>query len=170
MLTVILLNRDAEAGLAYTLAGLVPGAVEGLVGDVLVLDHGSRDHSRAVADAAGARFFENWALPQVLTEARGSWVLFLEAGARPTGRWIEDVADHMALRGGTARFTRSRLHRPSLIERLLRRGRPLALGLLLPIGTARAEAKDETPEALAARIAARRSLPCELVPAGVLKD
>ncbi|OLP54513.1 hypothetical protein BJF92_03660 [Rhizobium rhizosphaerae] len=170
MLTVILQNRDAEAGLAYTLAGLVPGAVEGLVSDVMVLDQGSRDQSRAVADAAGARFLEVWTLQQALAEARGSWVLFLEAGARPMGRWIEDVAEHMALRGGTARFTRSRLHRRNLLDRLLRRGSPLALGLLLPIATARAEARDETPEAFAARLSARRSLACELVPAGILKD
>ena len=51
MLTVLLECRDQEPELAQTLSVLVAGAVEGLVSDVVVLDHGSRDGSSKVADA-----------------------------------------------------------------------------------------------------------------------
>ncbi|OLP58721.1 glycosyl transferase [Xaviernesmea oryzae] len=170
MLTIILETRNAEAGLAHSLAGLVPGAVEGLVSDVLILDHASRDRAREVADAAGARFFTEWDLPGVLAQARGNWVLFLEAGARPTGRWIEDLADHMALRGGPARFTRSRLHRRGLWQRLMHRGSALELGLLLPMALARACAPGQTPQSLVARAKPRHRLASELLPASALGD
>ncbi len=52
--------RDHEAELAHTLSFLVAGAVEGLVGDVVVLDHGSSDGTSSVADAAGCRFYGAW--------------------------------------------------------------------------------------------------------------
>lgn len=56
MLTVIMETKDNEAELAQTLSALVAGAVEGLVSDVIILDHGSTDGSPRVADAAGCRF------------------------------------------------------------------------------------------------------------------
>ena len=56
MLTIIMETRDNEVELAQTLSVLVAGAVEGLVSDVIILDHGSRDGSVHVADAAGCRF------------------------------------------------------------------------------------------------------------------
>ena len=58
MLTIITETRDNEAELAQTLSALVAGAVEGLVSDVIVLDHASQDGSSRVADAAGARFLQ----------------------------------------------------------------------------------------------------------------
>ncbi len=45
MLTVIMETKDNEAELAQTLSALVAGAVEGLVSDVIILDHGSTDGS-----------------------------------------------------------------------------------------------------------------------------
>lgn len=60
MLTVIMECRDHEPELAHTLSALVTGAVEGLVSDVVILDHGSRDGSSRVADAAGCRFYGQW--------------------------------------------------------------------------------------------------------------
>ncbi len=59
MLTIILECRDNEAELAQTLSALVTGAVQGIVRDVIVLDHGSRDGSAKVADAAGCRLLTN---------------------------------------------------------------------------------------------------------------
>lgn len=56
MLTIIMETQDNEAELVQTLSVLVAGAVEGLVSDVIILDHGSRDGSSRVAEAAGCRF------------------------------------------------------------------------------------------------------------------
>ncbi|HUH48874.1 MAG TPA: glycosyltransferase, partial [Mycoplana sp.] len=49
MLTVLMECHNNEAELAQTLSALVAGAVEGLVRDVIVLDHGSSDGSSRVA-------------------------------------------------------------------------------------------------------------------------
>ena len=85
MLTIITETRDNEAELAQTLSALVAGAVEGLVSDVIVLDHASQDGSCRVADAAGARFCTSWDMTEIVRSARGDWLLLLEAGARPLG-------------------------------------------------------------------------------------
>ena len=73
MLTVIMECRDQETELAQTLSVLVAGAVEGLVSDVVVLDHGSTDGSSDVADAAGCRFYLHWDLAEIVRAARGEW-------------------------------------------------------------------------------------------------
>lgn len=109
MLTVLLECRDQEPELAQTLSVLVAGAVEGLVSDVVVLDHGSRDGSSKVADAAGCRFHQHWDIKDVLhVPARGEWLLFIEPGARPGGGWIDEIAEYVALNKLPARFTASR--------------------------------------------------------------
>ena len=97
MLTVLLECRDNEPELAYTLAVLVSGAVDGLVSDVIVLDHCSRDGSARVADAAGCRFVDKWELNEVLRTARGEWIMLLEPGARPQAGWIEEVLEHASI-------------------------------------------------------------------------
>ena len=53
MISVIFATKDDEAGLAWSLAALVPAATEGIVRDVTVVDDGSRDGTLVVADAAG---------------------------------------------------------------------------------------------------------------------
>jgi len=54
MISVIIPTFNAEAGLAQTLAALVPAALDGLVREVIVVDGGSRDRTAAIADDAGA--------------------------------------------------------------------------------------------------------------------
>ena len=89
MLTVIMECHDQEPELAQTLSVLVAGAVEGLVSDVIVLDHGSQDGSSMVADAAGCRFYPQWDMKDVLAKARGEWLLLVEPGARLGHGWID---------------------------------------------------------------------------------
>ncbi len=78
--------QDQEPELAQTLSVLVAGAVEGLVSDVVVLDHGSRDGTSRVADAAGCRFHSQWDIKEIVRSARGEWLLFVEPGAQAAGR------------------------------------------------------------------------------------
>ncbi|HLP66611.1 MAG TPA: glycosyl transferase, partial [Rhizobium sp.] len=75
MLTVIMECRDQEPELAQTLAVLVAGAIDGLVSDVVVLDHGSSDGTARLAEAAGCRFYRQWNMADILNSARGEWVL-----------------------------------------------------------------------------------------------
>ncbi|PYE46430.1 hypothetical protein DFI02_101572 [Rhizobium sp. PP-F2F-G20b] len=131
MLTILMETRDSETRLAQSLAALVAGAVEGLVSDVIILDHGSQDASGRVADAAGARFLTSWEMADVIRSARGEWLLLIEPGARPLGRWVDEIAEHMAIGRGPACFSASRRHRRSLLSCLALRRPPLEQGFLL---------------------------------------
>ena len=56
MLSAIIATHESERALVPTLAALVPGAIAGLVSEVVVADAGSRDATAEVADVAGCRF------------------------------------------------------------------------------------------------------------------
>lgn len=132
MLTVMMECRDQETELVHTLSVLVAGAVEGLVSDVVVLDHGSQDGTARVADAAGCRFYRQWEMRDVLSSARGEWLLLVEPGSRPLAGWIEAVGEHMALAVTPARFSTARDHRRPFYMRFGRSLPPLEEGYLLP--------------------------------------
>ncbi len=168
MLSIIMETRNNEAELAQSLSALVSGAVEGLVSDVIVLDHGSEDGSVRVADAAGCRFFTQWDLDEVLSSARGEWLLLLEPGARLTGRWIDEIAEYMALNSTPGKFSPARLYRKPLLKRLFHCGSALEHGLLVPRATA-AAAGSRQIEDLAKTLSARR-LPIEIIPAWVATE
>jgi hypothetical protein len=131
MLTIMMETRDSETKLAHSLAALVTGAVEGLVSDVVILDHGSRDASGQIADAAGARFLSQWEIADVLGTVRGEWLLLIEPGALPLGRWVDEIAEHMAVGRGPACFSPSRRHRRPLMAQLSSRRPPLERGFML---------------------------------------
>lgn len=169
MLTIILECRNNEAELAQTLSALVPGAVEGVVRDVIVLDHGSRDGSPEVADAAGCRFLTAWEIGDVVRSARGDWLLLLEPGARPMAGWVDAIVDHVAVSTGPARFRASRSHRRPFLQRFGRKAPPLEQGYL---ASKRHVAEALRPGMSLADIAARarpRDLVAEIVPAWAVK-
>jgi hypothetical protein len=96
MISVVIGTRDSEVLLASTLAALVPGAVAGLVREVIVADGGSTDATATVADVAGCRFFISVEslgarLSVAATMARADWLLFLRPGSVPGSRWIDEV-------------------------------------------------------------------------------
>lgn len=167
MLTIIMETRDNEAELVQTLSVLVAGAVEGLVSDVIILDHGSKDGSSRVAEAAGCRFHVDWKLGDVLRSARGEWLMLLEPGARPIGRWIDELAEYVSLNRAPARFSDSRMHRKPLFRRLIRRRKPLETGFLVNKHDALAAAEGNRCLGDMTNVRAIRKLSTELVPAWV---
>ncbi len=56
MISVVIATHESERLLVPTLAALVPGALAGVVREVIVADAGSRDDTAKVADVAGCRF------------------------------------------------------------------------------------------------------------------
>lgn len=174
MLTVIMECRDKEPELAHTLSTLVSGAVEGLVSDVIILDHASTDGSSRVAEAAGCRFETQWDIGQIIASARGEWILLMEPGSRPQSGWIEDILEYTALNTRPARFAPSRHYRPSLLARLTHRRRPLEHGLLLSkqdalaVAQARTELSGAGLDLFCHRQKLRR-LGAELIPAWALR-
>lgn len=169
MLTIIMECRDNEAELAQTLSALVAGAVEGVVRDVIVLDHGSGDGSSRVADAAGCRFLTSWDMKDVVRSARGDWLLLLEPGARPLAGWVDAVIDHVAINGNPARFLASRSHRRPFFQRLGRRKAPLEHGYLVSKRQASAAVRSGMTLADMAKGAGVRALVAEIVPAWAVK-
>ncbi|MBY5348676.1 glycosyltransferase family 2 protein [Rhizobium leguminosarum] len=169
MLTVVLECQDQESELAQTLSVLVAGAVEGLVSDVVVLDHGSRDGTSRVADAAGCRFHSQWDIKDIVRAARGEWLLFVEPGARPQAGWIDEIAEYVALNKLPARFTASRGYRRPFFQRVGRTVPPLELGFLVPKKQALAIAKSGMRLTEFVKGQKPRRLASELIPSWVAR-
>jgi len=167
MLTVLIECRDQEPELAQTLATLVSGAIEGLVCDVVVLDHGSRDGTSRVADAAGCRFYSQWDIEDILRSARGEWLLLVEPGARPQAGWIDEIGEYMALNKLPARFTASRGYKRPLLQRFRRKLPPLELGVLISKVQAISFARNGMSLAEFAKGQKLRRLSSELIPSWV---
>jgi dolichol-phosphate mannosyltransferase len=133
--SVVVPARDEEARLAACLAPLrdEPGVTE-----VLVVDDESTDGTAALAERLGARVVRGaplppgwrgkpWALEQGLRAARGDWVVFLDADARP-GRGlvralVEAAAPHDVLTVAP-RFTGERVVHASMLATLTYRFGP----------------------------------------------
>jgi hypothetical protein len=95
MITAIIETRNEEVSLAHALAALVPAATEGLIRDVIVVDHGSEDGTREVADAAGCTIIdaggETDARRAAVERARGDWLLFTPASHVLRPEWQADA-------------------------------------------------------------------------------
>ena len=65
MISVLIETQNSDEALARTLGGLVGGAVEGILSDVIIIDQGSVDQTHRVADAAGCIFLQDQALSMV---------------------------------------------------------------------------------------------------------
>ncbi len=98
MLSVVIPTENSEEGLARTLASLVPAAAEGIVREVVVVDAGSKDGTRIVADAAGCSLVEasgGWLArvsAGVHTARRAPWFLILSPNVFLEGDWHREVA------------------------------------------------------------------------------
>ena len=108
MFSIIIATHDSERALVPTLAALVPGATAGIVREAIVADGGSRDKTEEVADIAGCRFLVSTVpvgarLKAAGTQARGDWLMFLNAGAVPGATWIDEAIAFVEKTGADAR-------------------------------------------------------------------
>ncbi len=99
-ISVVIPALNAAETLPATLAALAPAAVEGLVREVILVDGGSDDATRATAEAAGARVIETapgrgGQLAEGAAQARGDWLLFLHADTVLDPGWTAEAAAFM---------------------------------------------------------------------------
>jgi hypothetical protein len=96
MISVVIPTHDSERPLAHTLAALVPGALDGILREVIVADAGSTDGTAKVADVAGCRFLvtaggRGERLAAASATARANWLWFVQPGSIPGTNWIEEL-------------------------------------------------------------------------------
>ena len=134
MLSVVIPSLDAAATLSGCLDALGP------VPDLIVVDGGSRDTTREIAAAAGARVIDaprgrGLQLAVGADAATQPWLLFLHADTRLSRGWRAAVKAHAAARPGTAGAFRFRLDDAAWQARLVEKGVALRVNLLaLPYG------------------------------------
>src|SRR3972149_7911068 len=92
-LSVVLATRNEEANIEVCLE-----AVKGLADDIVVVDEGSEDKTREIAQSHGARVFKVSHEPifhktkqKALDLAQGDWILQLDADERVTGGLAREV-------------------------------------------------------------------------------
>jgi glycosyltransferase involved in cell wall biosynthesis len=96
MLSIIIATKDSERALVPTLAALVPGAMAGLVSEVVIADGGSSDDTSVVAEHAGCNFVTAGGplahqLNAGAAKAKAPWLLFLQPGTVLEATWTSDA-------------------------------------------------------------------------------
>jgi glycosyltransferase involved in cell wall biosynthesis len=96
LISVIIATHESEQLLVPTLAALVPGAMAGVVSEVIVADAGSQDATTRIADAAGCRVVDTTGPPgarlkSAAASARAPWLLFLRPGCVPDVTWVDEA-------------------------------------------------------------------------------
>ncbi len=127
MLSAIIATHESERALVPTLAALVPGATEGLLGEVIVADAGSRDATAEVADIAGCRFIASpeplgARLKTAAATTRTPWLMFLRAGCVPEPGWVGAAGRFIEAADRLDGVSRAAVFRPPGFADLLRPG------------------------------------------------
>ena len=96
MISVVIATFDSATALGTTLGVLVPGAMRGVIREVIVADGGSTDATIAIADAAGCNVLASAAplggrLAAAAGAARGRWLLFLRPGTILEANWLDEI-------------------------------------------------------------------------------
>jgi glycosyltransferase involved in cell wall biosynthesis len=96
VLSVVIPTLNSERVLVPTLAMLVPGAMSGLVREVIIADAGSTDETLEVADIAGCTALSSSEplaarLRAAAAVARSPWLMFLRAGAVLDTTWMDET-------------------------------------------------------------------------------
>jgi rSAM/selenodomain-associated transferase 2 len=131
MISVVIPTYNASSTLVPTLAALVPALVDGLVREAIVVDGGSTDDTRLIADAAGTHLIEaprgrGSQLDAGAAHARGEWLLFLHADTVLDASWTDEVRVFIeriesGRREQAAAFFRFALDDDGLMPRLVER-------------------------------------------------
>jgi len=100
MISVIIPTQNAERTLAHTLTALVPAVVDGIVQEAILVDGGSTDDTRAIAEAAGTHLVfapagRGSQLEAGASQAKGDWLLFLHADTVLEPGWAEEAQSFM---------------------------------------------------------------------------
>ena len=110
MITGLVLAVRGPEALAVTLSALVPGVVEGLIGDAIILARRADPDIAKVAEATGAALViakpggDPWRTGAAL--ARRAWMLCLESGDVPAEGWVRALDRFVTLGAGDRRFGR----------------------------------------------------------------
>ena len=96
MISVVIPTLNASAGLAATLASLVPGLVSGVLREVILVDGGSSDDTVDIAEAAGLTIIHSkrgrgTQMRAGAQAAQSGWLLFLHADTILEAGWDEEV-------------------------------------------------------------------------------
>ncbi len=136
-LSIIIPALNAETDLPLCLESLLPGLSAGLIREVVLVDGGSGDTTREIAEAAGCTILtaERGRARQLIAgagAARGDWLLFLHADTALSADWAERVSAHIETSPGKAAtfelaFRSDRREAKWLAARANRRTRWLAL-------------------------------------------
>jgi len=152
MISVVIPTLNAEVTLPDTLSALIPASVDGLVREVIVVDGGSKDRTREIADWAGADVIaagpgRGGQLAAGAAGARQPWLLFLNADTALEHGWEREASHFMEkVDKDPSRLAAAAFHfalddegfAPRLLEGLARlrfavlRLPPGAQGLLIP--------------------------------------
>ena len=100
MLSIVVATNESERALVPTLSALIPGAMSGLVSEVVVADAQSKDATAEVADIAGCRFIASAAplgsrLKEAALSTRTPWLMFLRAGIVLDADWTSATETFM---------------------------------------------------------------------------
>lgn len=140
-LSIIIPAYNAERVLPLCLSSLMPGLESGLIREVILVDGGSEDQTRRLAEGAGATVIaapEKGRAAQLrhgAERARGDWLLFLHADTALSRDWAERAKAHVSDRPGhAAAFTLAYRSDDHMAKVVARRANWRARTLGLPYG------------------------------------
>lgn len=108
-ISIIIPTLNAARELPPTLDALLPGVALGIIREVIVVDGGSEDDTRQIAEAAGAEVRvtapgRGGQLQTGSIAAKADWMLFLHADTHLGADWAPAVAHHIQTRDTAAVF------------------------------------------------------------------
>jgi hypothetical protein len=137
MLTAVIWADGSANALAATFSVLIPAVADGFLGHAVVVDAAGASEVERLADATGASYLRaggaaGWHLGA--GQARGDWLILLNAGDVPQAHWAQIVDRHLMLSPETPGLIPLRGVAGSLRERAAVSFGPhrLRAGLVLP--------------------------------------